>query len=90
MSFIFVKIVIVLYHCILNQYTMAILIKQAPILYGQIALDFIREAEENEKLLRCRLYSEDEATIRRVMREMEEFVTSGSARSNWHGFFYNQ
>ncbi|MCM1452134.1 MAG: hypothetical protein NC102_07735 [Clostridium sp.] len=55
---------------------MAIPIKQVPILSGQIAEDFIREAEENEKLPRHRLSSEDEATIRRVMREMEEFVPS--------------
>lgn len=55
---------------------MAIPIKQVPILSGQIAEDFIREAEENEKLPRHRLSSEDEATIRRVMRRMEEFVPS--------------
>lgn len=55
---------------------MAIPIKQVPILSGQIAEDFIREAEENEKLPRHRLSSEDEATVRRVMREMEEFVPS--------------
>lgn len=55
---------------------MAIPIKQVPILSGQIAEDFINEAEENERLPRYRLSSEDEATIRRVMREMEEFVPS--------------
>ncbi len=55
---------------------MAIPIKQVPILSGRIAEDFIREAEENEKLPRHRLSSDDEATIRRVMREMEEFVPS--------------
>lgn len=55
---------------------MAIPIKQVPILSGQIAEDFIREAEENEKLPRHRLSSDDEATIRRVMRRMEEFVPS--------------
>lgn len=55
---------------------MAIPIKQVPILSGQIAEDFIREAEENEKLPRHKLSSEDEATIRRVMRRMEEFVPS--------------
>ena len=55
---------------------MAIPIKQVPILSGQIAEDFIREAEENEKLPRHRLSPEDEATVRRVMREMEDFVPS--------------
>ena len=55
---------------------MAIPIKQVPILSGQIAEDFIREAEENEKLPRHKLSSDDEATVRRVMREMEEFVPS--------------
>lgn len=55
---------------------MAIPIKQVPILTGEIAEDFIREAEENEKLPRHQLSSEDEATIRRVMREMEEFIPS--------------
>lgn len=55
---------------------MAIPIKQVPILSGQIAEDFIKEAEENEKLPRHKLSSEDEATIRRVMRRMEEFVPS--------------
>lgn len=55
---------------------MAIPIKQVPILSGQIAEDFIREAEDNEKLPRHRLSSEDEATVRRVMREMDEFIPS--------------
>lgn len=55
---------------------MAIPIKQVPILSGPIAEEFIREAEENEKLPRHRLSSEDEATIRRVMRRMENFVPS--------------
>lgn len=55
---------------------MATPIKQVPILTGEIAEDFIREADENEKLPRHRLSTEDEATIRRVMRDMEEFVPS--------------
>jgi len=55
---------------------MAIPIKQVPILTGDIADEFVREAEENEKLPRHMLSSEDEAAIRRVMREMEEFIPS--------------
>lgn len=55
---------------------MAIPIKQVPILSGQIAEEFIREADENKKLPRHRLSSEEEATIRNVMRKMDEFVPS--------------
>lgn len=55
---------------------MATPIKQVPILSGKIAEEFIREAEENEKLPRHQLSSEDEATIRRVLRRMEAFVPS--------------
>lgn len=60
---------------------MATPIKQVPILTGELAEAFIREAEENEKLPRHRLSSEDEETIRRVMREMEEFIPSWKNKS---------
>lgn len=55
---------------------MAIPIKQVPILSGEIAEEFIKQAEENEKLPHGNLSSEREARIRRVMRRMEEFVPS--------------
>lgn len=52
---------------------MATPIKQVPILTGQIAEDFIREAEENEKLPRLRLSPEREERIRKVMKQLHEF-----------------
>lgn len=52
---------------------MATPIKQVPILSGKIAEDFIREAEENEKLPRLRLSPEREERIRKVMKQLQEF-----------------
>lgn len=55
--------------------TMAIPIKQVPILTGEIAEAFVREAEEKEsKPHGYRLSPDDEATVRRVIRRMEDFV----------------
>lgn len=55
---------------------MAIPIKQVPILTGEIAEAFVKEAEANERKPHGRLSPEREAAIKRVMREMEEFVPS--------------
>lgn len=55
---------------------MATPIKQVPILSGEIAEAFIREAEANERKPHGKLSPEREAAIRRVMREMERFVPS--------------
>lgn len=56
---------------------MAIPIKQVPILTGELAEAFVREAEEKERRPHAsRLSPEDEATIRRVIRRMEDFVPS--------------
>ena len=55
---------------------MATPIKQVPILTGELAEAFVCEAEANERKPHGKLPQEREATIRRVMREMEEFVPS--------------
>lgn len=55
---------------------MAIPIKQVPILSGQIADDFIREAEENEKLPRHQLSEEAKARVRKMLRQIDEYVPS--------------
>jgi len=55
---------------------MATPIKQVPILSGEIAEAFVREAETNERKPHEKLSPKREAAIRRVMREMEEFVPS--------------
>lgn len=56
---------------------MAIPIKQVPILTGEIAEAFVREAEEKERHPHAsRLSPEDEAAVRRVIRRMEDFVPS--------------
>ncbi|MCM1141998.1 MAG: hypothetical protein NC453_25800 [Muribaculum sp.] len=55
---------------------MAIPIKQVPILSGQIAEDFIREAEENEKLPRHLLSEESKARVRKMLRQIDEYVPS--------------
>lgn len=51
-------------------------IKQVPILSGEIAEAFVREAETNERKPHGKLPPERDAVIKRVMREMEEFVPS--------------
>ena len=55
---------------------MATPIKQVPILTGELAEAFVREAEANERKPHGKLPPEREAAIRRVMREMEDFVPS--------------
>jgi len=52
---------------------MATPIKQVPILTGELAEAFVREAEENEKLPRFRLSPEREARVRKVMKQLHEF-----------------
>lgn len=48
-------------------------IKQVPILTGEIAAAFVREAEENEKLPRHQISSEDEAWVKRIAKQLQEF-----------------
>lgn len=55
---------------------MATPIKQVPILSGEIAEAFVKEAEANARKPHGKLPPEREAAVRRVMREMEEFVPS--------------
>lgn len=52
---------------------MATPIKQVPILTGERAEAFVREAEENEKLPRFHLSPEREARVRKVMKQLHEF-----------------
>ena len=52
---------------------MATPIKQVPILTGELAEAFVREAEENEKLPRLRLSPEREERVRKVMKQLQEF-----------------
>lgn len=53
---------------------MAIPIKQVPILTGEIAEEFVREAEENEKLPRHQLSEEAKARVRKMLRQIDEYV----------------
>lgn len=55
---------------------MAIPIKQVPILTGEIAAEFIREAEENEKLPRHQLSEEAKDRVRKMLRQIDEYVPS--------------
>lgn len=55
---------------------MAIPIKQVPILTGEIAEEFVRQAEENEKLPRLRLSREREERVKRMLRQIDEFIPS--------------
>lgn len=52
---------------------MATPIKQVPILTGKLAEAFVREAEENEKLPRHQISSEDEAWVKRIAKQLQEF-----------------
>lgn len=52
---------------------MAIPIKAVPILSGEIADDFVRQAEEREKNPAPRLTQEREERIAKVMKQMREF-----------------
>lgn len=53
---------------------MAIPIKAVPILSGEIAEDFVRRAEENERKPRKRLSPERERKIAEIMQRSREFV----------------
>lgn len=55
---------------------MAIPIKPVPILSGQIAEDFIIEAEENEKLPRHQLSEDAKTRVRKMLRQIDEYVPS--------------
>ncbi|MCM1452788.1 MAG: hypothetical protein NC102_11060 [Clostridium sp.] len=52
---------------------MATPIKQVPILTGELAEAFVREAEQNEKLPRYQISSEDEEWVKRIARQLYEF-----------------
>lgn len=51
---------------------MATPIKQVPILTGDIASAFVREAEANEKLPRHQISAEDEAWVKRIAKQLHE------------------
>lgn len=55
---------------------MATPIKAVPILSGQIAEDFIRRAEENERKPRKTVSKATEKKIAEIMRRSREFVPS--------------
>ena len=55
---------------------MATPIKSVPILYGKIADEFVRLAEENEQQPRHTLTSEQEAEIAEIMRRAREYTPS--------------
>lgn len=55
---------------------MATPIKAVPILSGQIAEDFIRRAEENERKPRKVVSEATEKKIAEIMRRSREFVPS--------------
>jgi hypothetical protein len=55
---------------------MAIPIKQVPILSGEIAEEFEREADAREKNPSPALSKEDEAQVAKVMRQLREFIPS--------------
>lgn len=52
---------------------MATPIKQVPILTGELAEAFVREAEANEKRPRYSLSPEREERVRKVMKQLQEF-----------------
>lgn len=53
---------------------MAIPIKAVPILSGEVADEFVRRAEENERKPRKRLSAEREKKIAEIMRRSREYV----------------
>lgn len=55
---------------------MATPIKTVPILTGNLADDFVRHAEENERKPRRVLSEEDEKRIAEIMRRSREFIPS--------------
>lgn len=60
---------------------MAIPIKQVPILTGEIAEEFVREAEANERKPHGKLPPEREARVRRMLRQIDEYVPSWRRKS---------
>lgn len=55
---------------------MATPIKAVPILTGDLANDFVRQAEENEQKPRRELSEEQEKKIAEIMRRSRDFVPS--------------
>lgn len=55
---------------------MATPIKQVPILTGELAEAFVMEADENEKLPRFTLSPERKEKVRRMLRQIDEFIPS--------------
>lgn len=55
---------------------MATPIKAVPILTGELADDFVRQAEENERRPRRELTAEQEKNIAEIMRRSRDFVPS--------------
>lgn len=55
---------------------MATPIKAVPILTGELADDFVRQAEENERRPRRVLTAEQEKNIAEIMRRSRDFVPS--------------
>lgn len=55
---------------------MATPIKAVPILSGEIAEDFIRQAEENERRPRRQPDPERQAMVAEILRRSKEFVPS--------------
>lgn len=69
--------VIISYLCVLKTtYIMATPIKAVPILSGELAEAFVRQAEENEQKPRHHLSAEQENKIAEIMRRSREFVPS--------------
>lgn len=55
---------------------MATPIKEVPILTGEIADEFVRQAEENERNPRRVSSSKQRAVVRELERQLREFVPS--------------
>lgn len=55
---------------------MATPIKAVPILSGEIAEEFIRKAEENERKPRHELSEVQKRSIQQIVRQMQEYVPS--------------
>lgn len=55
---------------------MAIPIKAVPVLSGEIAEDFVRQAEENERKPRRKPNLERQAMVAEILRRSKDFVPS--------------
>ena len=51
-------------------------IKEVPILYDELADEFVRNAEENERRARRSSTPEQRAVVREMERQLREFVPS--------------